>query len=315
MKQTRFALMGAAGYIAPRHFAAIAACNGELVAAIDPHDSVGILDRYFPAARFFTEVERFDRYLEKLRRTDKTPVDYVSICSPNYLHDAHARLAMRIKADAICEKPLVLNPWNLDQLAELEQEHGRRVYTVVQLRHHPQIQQLKTQLANESPAKRHEICLTYVTRRGYWYQTSWKGDASKSGGLAMNIGIHFFDLMIWLFGPVQRTIVHLADDNRMAGYLELERAKVKWFLSIDANDLPADVRQQNGFAYRSIMMDEKELDLSENFADLHAEVYREILAGRGFGIDDARPAIDLLYDIRQAPLANIDACAHPLIRS
>jgi len=310
-----FALIGVAGFIAPKHLKAIRDTGSRLVAAMDPHDSVGILDSFFPEARFFTEFERFDRFLEKQRRQrEAKPVEFLSICSPNYLHDAHVRLALRLQANAVCEKPLVINPWNLDQLGELEQEYGRRIYTVLQLRLHPTVRALKKAIHEESNGSRHEIFLTYITRRGAWYHHSWKGSEQQSGGLVMNIGIHFFDLLLWLFGPVQRSLLHQATPSRMAGYLELERARVRWFLSIDANDLPADVRKKGGYAHRSITVDGQELDLSAGFTDLHTEVYRDLLAGGGFGIQDARPAIELVYNLRYSREAPGNGFAHPLLR-
>ncbi len=313
-KSRKFALIGAAGFVARRHLQAIRDTDNELVAAVDLHDSVGILDSFFPDAHFFTEIERFDRFLEKRRRASaESAIDYVSVCSPNYLHDAHVRLAMRVGADAICEKPLVINPWNLDQLEDLEQDYGGRVHTVLQLRLHPQIQALKKAIEKESNRTRREVCLTYITRRGAWYHTSWKGTEEKSGGLAMNIGIHFFDLLIWLFGAVEQNAVHVADASRMAGSIELEGARVKWFLSIDADDLPAHVRQQGGHAFRSLTMDGDEIDLSAGFNDLHTQVYREILAGRGYGIEDARPSIDLVYSIRNAQITRCGNALHPLL--
>ena len=309
-----FAIIGTAGFVAPRHLRAIKETGNELVAAVDVHDAVGVLDGYFPEARFFTEIERFDRYLEKRRRRlNGGPVDYVSICSPNYLHDAHVRLALRVKAHAICEKPLVINPWNLDQLAELEAEHGRRVHTVLQLRLHPAVQALKRNLEAEANRSRREICLTYITRRGAWYHTSWKGTQEKSGGLAMNIGIHFFDLLLWLFGPVQRSFVHLAQPSQMAGYLDLQWATVRWFLSVSADDLPEHVRQAGGHAYRSLTVDGEEIDLSTNFTNLHTDLYRETLAGRGFGIADARPSVDLVYAIRNSREVNGGSVGHPML--
>lgn len=310
----RFALVGAAGFVAPRHLKAIRDAGGELVAAVDPHDAVGILDTYFPDAKFFTEVERFDRYLEKLRRgPDAAPVDYVSICSPNYLHDAHCRLALRIKADAICEKPLVINPWNLDQLIELEEEHARRIHTVLQLRLHPALLRMKEELDREPWGGRHQVTLTYVTRRGAWYDASWKGNDEKSGGVVMNIGIHFFDLLLWLFGGSSRSEVHLSSPRRSAGLLQLERATVRWFLSIDPSDLPATVREAGGYAHRSLTLDGSEIEFSEGFGDLHTAVYREIMAGRGFGISEARPAIELVHAIRHSREMSAAVKPHPFL--
>jgi UDP-N-acetyl-2-amino-2-deoxyglucuronate dehydrogenase len=306
-----FALVGAAGFVAERHLKAIREVGGSLAAAVDPRDSVGVIDRYFPEADFFTEIERFDRFLEKRRRGGAArPVDYISICSPNYLHDAHARLALRVGANAICEKPLVINPWNLDQLAELEREYERRVYTVLQLRLHPVVQRLRAEAA---VAGSHDIVLTYVTRRGKWYHQSWKGSEEKSGGLAMNIGIHFFDVLLWLYGPVRRYELHLADPSRMAGLLELRSATVRWFLSIDAGDLPQPVRDRGGFAHRAVTVDGRDLDLSDGFTDLHTEVYRDVLGGGGFGVEDSRPSIELVHGLRTARLTAVPDHGHPLV--
>ena len=306
-----FALIGAAGYIAPRHLQAISDNGGRLVAAVDPHDSVGVLDRYFPDARFFTEIERFDRHLERLRREKRdTRVDYLSVCSPNYLHDAHCRLGLRVHADVICEKPLTINPWNIDALVELEQEFGQRVYTVLQLRLVPVLRALREKLAKNPPSKRPSLVLSYVTRRGHWYETSWKGDPSKSGGIAMNIGVHFFDLLLWLFGRCERTEVHLSRPDKMAGFLELERADVSWFLSVDRNDLPAASIAAGKPAYRSLSMDGEEIEFSEGFTDLHTALYADILAGGGFGLADAKPSVELVYAIRGADVVK-PSVAHP----
>tara|TARA_R110002111_G_scaffold164386_3_gene230591 strand:- start:51298 stop:52263 length:966 start_codon:yes stop_codon:yes gene_type:complete len=311
-----FALIGAAGFVAPRHLKAIQDTGNRLIAAVDPHDSVGILDSYFPEARFFTEIERFDRFLEKRRHSDSAnSVDYVSICSPNYLHDAHTRLAFRVKAHAICEKPLVINPWNLQQLEELEQEHQRKVFTVLQLRLHPRLLELKRVLQQESPFQRKDICLSYVTRRGFWYHNSWKGSEEKSGGLVMNIGIHFFDILLWLFGQMERIHVHRSSKTKMAGCLELERARVRWLLSIDPDDVPEEIRNRGGYAYRSLTMDGEEIDLSHDFTDLHTEVYRDILSGGGFGIQDAASAIDLVYAIRNTVVTPEKGLQHPALNS
>lgn len=302
-----FALVGAAGFVAPRHMKAIADTGNRLVAAVDPHDSVGSIDRYFPEAAFFTEVERFDRHLEKLRRGDPAGrVHYVSICSPNYLHDAHVRLALRIGADAICEKPLVISPWNLDQLAALEQELGKRVYTVMQLRMLPELRELA------GSQQRADVELTYITARGCWYDVSWKGSAEKSGGLALNIGVHFFDLLIWLFGKPERSTVVLSRADKLAGTLELDRARVRWFLSVDRDDLPSDVRAQGKTALRTLTFDGRVVDLSAGFPDLHTRVYRDILDGGGYGIEDVRPSIALAHAIRNAPVES-PADAHPFV--
>ena len=309
-----FGLIGAAGYIAPKHLKAIHDTGNQLVAAVDPHDCVGQLDSFFPQARFFTEIERFDRYLEKCRRGDQQDrVQYVSVCSPNYLHDAHVRLALRVKADAICEKPLVISPWNLDALEDLEAEHGCRVYSVLQLRLLTSLLELRDRIQQETPRERADICLTYITRRGRWYDASWKGSPEKSGGVALNIGIHFFDLLHWLFGEVEQSTVHLHGPRRMAGLLQLERAKVRWFLSTDADDLPGEVVENGGYAYRSMTYDGQEIEFSNGFVDLHTRVYEEILAGRGTGIRDARPAIELAHSINNSVTETSLTDAHPLV--
>lgn len=306
-----FAITGVAGYVAPRHLKAIRDTGNRLVAATDPHDSVGIIDQYFGDVRYFREFERFDRHLEKLRRepTEKR-VHYLAVCSPNYLHDAHVRLALRIGADVICEKPLVINPWNLDALAELEQETGRRVSTVLQLRVHPSLLELKRRLDTE-PERRHSVCLTYVTARGPWYHYSWKGDSEKSGGLVTNIGIHFFDLLLWLFGCPRVTEVHAANKMRAAGFFDLERADVTWFLSVDHRDLPFDPEPGRRSTFRSITVDGEEVEFSGGFTDLHTTVYEETLAGRGFGIEDARPSIELVHRVRTTPVARREGTLHP----
>jgi UDP-N-acetyl-2-amino-2-deoxyglucuronate dehydrogenase len=309
-----FAMTGVAGFVAPRHLAAIQETGNRLIAAVDPHDAVGILDRYGFDVRFFTEIERFDRHLEKLRRGGGDGrVDYVSICSPNYLHDAHIRLALRVGAHVICEKPLVINPWNLDALEEVERETGGRVNTVLQLRLHPDLIALRDRLRTEKPSALHEVCLTYVTARGSWYDVSWKGSPERSGGVVTNIGIHFFDLLIWLFGEVRACEVHLHDRRRAAGYLELHRARVRWLLSTEARDLPAAARAGGRATFRSITVDGHEVEFSEGFADLHTRVYEETLAGRGCGIADSRPSIDLSHRIRQTAPALLPAHHHPLL--
>lgn len=301
---TNFALIGAAGFIAPRHMQAIHDTGHALVAAVDPHDCVGRLDSYFPETRFFTEIERFDRHLEKLRRGPESErVHYVSICTPNYLHDAHVRLALRVHAHAICEKPLVVNPWNLDALALLEEEYGRRVYGVLQLRLIDRLVALRDSVRAAPAGPKADVCLTYITRRGAWYDVSWKGDAAKSGGVAMNIGVHFFDLLLWVFGGVEHVAVHHRSPRQMAGTLEMERARVRWFLSVNGEDLPAAVRRQGKFAFRSMTIDGEEIEFSDGFTDLHTRAYTEILAGRGFGIAEARPAIELVHAINRADLS------------
>jgi UDP-N-acetyl-2-amino-2-deoxyglucuronate dehydrogenase len=314
--EKNFALTGVAGFVAERHLKAINATGNRLVAAVDPHDAVGILDRYSFNVRFFSEFERFDRHLEKLRRGPEADrVHYVSVCSPNYLHDSHIRLALRVGAHAICEKPLVVNPWNLDALQELEAETGCRVNTVLQLRLHPKLLALKAKLEQERPAEHHEVCLTYITARGRWYDVSWKGSVERSGGLVTNIGIHFFDLLIWLFGPVQHVIVHVAEPKCVAGYLELERARVHWFLSTDMADLPFTAQPGVKTTFRSMTVDGATVEFSDGFTDLHTRVYEEALAGRGFGIDDARPSIELTHRIRNTPVSETSDAAqmHPIL--
>jgi UDP-N-acetyl-2-amino-2-deoxyglucuronate dehydrogenase len=309
-----FALTGAGGYIAPRHLQAIKDTGNKLVACADPHDSVGILDRFFPEASYFVEFERFDRHLELLRRKGEDErVHYMSICSPNHLHDAHIRLALRLHADAICEKPLVLNPWNLDSLETLEEETSNRIYTILQLRVHPSLVQLRQTLLASPAHNKHNVCLTYITPRGPWYHYSWKGVKERSGGLATNIGIHFFDLLIWLFGSVQTNIVTLAESDRMAGYLEHQNANVFWFLSIRKEDLPQSSRQTQQTTFRSITIDDKEVEFTEGFTNLHTRVYEETLKGNGFGISDARPAIKLVYDIRNSNINQNSQYQHPYL--
>jgi UDP-N-acetyl-2-amino-2-deoxyglucuronate dehydrogenase len=306
----QFALIGAAGYVAPRHMRAIKTIGGNLEVAFDPNDSVGIIDSYFPDARFFVEFERFDRHVDKLRRCGEK-IDYVSICSPNYLHDAHCRFALRSDADAICEKPAVLNPWNIDGLAAIETGTGRRISTILQLRLHPAIQALKSKI-DSSPKNEFSVDLTYITSRGRWYHTSWKGDEAKSGGVATNIGVHFFDALIHIFGPPTMNIVHLHDRNRAAGFLVCGRASIRWFLSIDRADLP--VACTNGkTTYRSIAVDEEEVEFSDGFTDLHTRSYEEIVAGRGFGLDAVRPSIEIVSAFRTAPLEARRGERHPFV--
>jgi UDP-N-acetyl-2-amino-2-deoxyglucuronate dehydrogenase len=307
-ERKNFALIGAAGYIAPRHMKAIIDTDNRLVAALDKSDSVGILDNFSYNVAFFTEFERFDRHAEKLRRQgEASQLHYISICSPNYLHDAHIRFALRIGAHAICEKPLVLNPWNLDALAELEQESGRHIYNILQLRVHPALKALRERVIGGSRERRQQVELTYITSRGNWYFHSWKGDAQKSGGVVTNIGIHFFDMLMWVFGPAQSFEVHLSDYKRMAGYLELANADVRWFLSVANDDLPAPVRAAGKSTYRSVSVDGQEIEFSEGFVHLHTEVYRDILAGGGYGVDQARPSIELVHRLRQAQAVEISS--------
>ena len=292
-----FVLIGAAGYIAPRHMMAIKETGNNLIAAYDPYDGVGIIDSYFPKAHFFTEFERFDRHIEKLKR-EGTTIDYVSICSPNYLHDSHIRYGLRIGADVICEKPLVLNPWNVDALIDLEKDYDNKVNTVLQLRHHNAILDLKSKIDNGSKDKVYVIDLTYITSRGNWYYTSWKGDESKSGGIASNIGVHFFDMLQWIFGPMQDFTVNEKSHDTNAGTLVLERAKVNWYLSINAENLPESVKSKGIATYRTLSIEGEEIEFSKGFTDLHTVSYREILEGKGYGLADAKNAIEIVSQIR-----------------
>ena len=294
----KFALIGASGYIAPRHMKAIKETGNELIAALDPFDSVGIIDSYFPDADFFIEPERFDRHLDKLRKSGDRKVDFVSICSPNYLHDAHIRLALRNDAHAICEKPLLLNPWNLQGLEDIEKETGKKIFNILQLRHHPSIIEMKNKFAAESTNKIHDIELTYITSRGKWYHYSWKGDIKKSGGVVTNIGIHFFDMLSWIFGDMKNSSVHLLKENKASGLLQLEKANIRWFLSLDRNDLPKKGKENNQTTFRSIKIDEREIEFSGGFTDLHTVSYQEILDGRGYGIAEARNSIEIAHKIR-----------------
>jgi UDP-N-acetyl-2-amino-2-deoxyglucuronate dehydrogenase len=308
-----FGLIGAAGFVAPRHLKAIHDTGNTLAVALDPHDSVGILDSYFPEAQFFTSFERFERHIEKLRLAG-TPLDYMSVCSPNYLHDTHIRLGLHAGANVICEKPLVINPWNLDALEETEAQTGKRVNTVLQLRLLPTLVDIKARLDAEGQRER-DVVLTYITRRGQWYHTSWKGDPEKSGGLALNIGIHLFDLLYWLFGPVEQAEVHLARPDKMAGFLRLAGARVRWYLSVDSGDLPAGTLESGRFAYRTITLDGTEIEFSEGFGDLHTRVYEKAIAGEGFRIADARPSIEMVYNIRESDVTVPNENAHPILKS
>lgn len=321
MKQ--FALIGAAGYIAPRHMQAIQELGHNLSAALDKSDSVGIIDRYFPRADFFTEFERFDRHIEKLKRKDKG-ISYLSVCSPNYLHDAHIRFGLRHGADVICEKPIVLNPWNIDALEEIEKETGKNIYTILQLRLHPSVLALKATIENGPKDKIYDIDLSYLTSRGNWYYTSWKGDKHKSGGIATNIGIHFFDMLGWIFGKLKSNTVHLQEHDRAAGYLELENARIRWFLSINSSTLPKAIKEEGKTTYRSLTIEGKEFEFSGGFSDLHTHSYRSILGGKGFRISESRQAIEIVKDIRHQvpvglkgnyhPLAKLDLSKHPFSR-
>lgn len=309
-----FGIIGVAGYIAIRHLHAIKETGNNLLASLDKFDSVGRIDSYFPESDFFVEFERFDRHFDKLKRTG-TKIDYVSICSPNYLHDSHIRFALRHHADAICEKPIVLNPWNIDALQEIEKETGNKIYTVLQLRLHPRIIELKNRILNGPADKKHDIDLTYITSRGNWYYISWKGDVQKSGGVATNIGIHFFDMLSWIFGDIQNSVVHLSERNKAAGYLELKNARVRWLLSLDYNDIPDEVKKSGKRTYRSITVDGEDIEFSDGFTELHTDTYREILAGRGFGIEEARQSVNTVYNIRNAKPAELKGEFHPLLKS
>lgn len=301
-----FALIGASGYIAPRHMKAIRDTGNTLVAALDPYDGVGIMDSYFPECDFFTEPERFDRHLDKLRRMAKgrrpkpdIKVDYVSICSPNYLHDSHIRLALRNEAHAICEKPIVLNPWNIDALMQLEKEFGRKIYTILQLRLHPAIIALKKEIEAGPPNKIYDVNLTYITSRGKWYHRSWKGNTEKSGGIATNIGVHFFDMLTWIFGKAKENRVNLLQQEKASGYLELEKARVTWFLGIDYNDIPEAVKIAGKRTFRTLTINEREIEFSDGFTDLHTDSYRAILNGQGFTLNDARQSIQIVQEVRR----------------
>jgi UDP-N-acetyl-2-amino-2-deoxyglucuronate dehydrogenase len=308
----RFILIGAAGYIAPRHMKAIKETNNNLVAALDKNDSVGIIDSYFPDADFFTEFERFDRHIDKLRRKGKQ-VDFTSITSPNYLHDAHIRFGLRNGTDVICEKPLVLNPWNVDALVDIEKDFDKKVYNILQLRHHPSIIALKKKIENSPKDKIFDVDLTYLTSRGHWYFTSWKGDIEKSGGVATNIGIHFYDMLSWVFGEMKKNTVHVLDAGHAAGFLELERARVRWFLSVDRKYLPKEAIEKGQTTYRSITVEGEEIEFSGGFKDLHTVSYEEILKGNGFGLETARNSIQIVHDIRTAEIIGLKGDYHPLL--
>jgi UDP-N-acetyl-2-amino-2-deoxyglucuronate dehydrogenase len=311
--QKKFAIIGVGGYIAVRHLKAIKDTGNVLLATLDPNDSVGIIDSYFPDSHFFVEFERFDRHVDKLRRSG-VQIDYVSICSPNYLHDSHIRFALRSGASAICEKPLVLNPWNIDALSEIEKEYNKRINTILQLRLHPVLIELKKKIDLLPPGNTHDLDLTYITSRGNWYFNSWKGDIQKSGGIATNIGIHFFDMLSWIFGKVKSSTVHVLNLNKAGGYLELQNARIRWFLSLDHNDLPEHCKLNGKRTYRSIVMDKNEIEFSEGFTDLHTNSYQEILAGRGFGLADAKPSVNIVYQIRNATPVGLKGDYHELCR-
>jgi UDP-N-acetyl-2-amino-2-deoxyglucuronate dehydrogenase len=309
-----FGIIGVAGFIAIRHLHAIRETGNNLLASLDKFDSVGRIDSYFPESDFFVEFERFDRHFDKLKRTG-TKIDYVSICSPNYLHDSHIRFALRHHADAICEKPIVLNPWNIDALQEIEKETGNKIFTVLQLRLHPKIMELRKKIKNGPADKIYDIDMTYIASRGNWYNISWKGDLHKSGGVATNIGVHFFDMLTWIFGDTKQNIVHLSEPNKAAGYLELENARVRWFLSLDYNDIPSEVRKTGKRTFRTITVDGEEIEFSEGFTDLHTHTYMEILEGRGFGINEARKSVETVYTIRNSSPVGLQGNYHPILNS
>ncbi|MCQ2265118.1 MAG: Gfo/Idh/MocA family oxidoreductase [Bacteroidales bacterium] len=315
-----FALFGVGGYVAPRHLKAIKETGNQLIAAYDKNDSVGILDQFFPYTKFFTEYELFDRHCTKLKNTEQK-IDYLSICTPNYLHDSHIRYGMRLGADIICEKPLVLNPWNIDGLKAIEENTGHKINTILQLRLHPAIKALKKQIENGPKDKIYDIDLTYITSRGNWYYASWKGNEQKSGGVATNIGIHFYDMLTYIFGEVKQNVVHVKSHDRVAGFLELAKAKIRYFLSINSDHLPKEIREKEQMTYRSITIEGREIEFSNGFTDLHTESYKQILEGNGFGIEDSRSCISIVHDIRNAqavgligdfhPMAKYPLCVHP----
>lgn len=304
-----FILIGVGGYIAPRHLKAIKETGNNLLAAYDKSDSVGIIDSYFPKASFFTEYELFDRH-NNFVRSKGTAIDYLSVCSPNYLHDAHTRYGLRLGTDVICEKPVVLSPWNIDGLEEIEKETGHKAYTIFQLRLHPSVVALKREVEQGPADKVYDVDLSYITPRGYWYYASWKGNMQKSGGVATNIGVHFYDMLTWIFGPVQKSVVHVASHDRVAGYLELRQARVRYFLSINGEHLPEGVTG----SFRSITVDGKKFEFSNGFTDLHTRSYEEILAGRGFRISEARECIRTVYDIRNAQPVGLVGDYHPMAK-
>lgn len=309
-----FALIGAAGYIAPRHMKAIKETGNTILAALDTFDSVGVIDRYFPKADFFTEFERFDRHVSKLQFDKNISLDYVSICTPNYLHDAHIRFGLRQNADVICEKPLVLNPWNIDELQKMEQKTGKRVWNILQLRVHPSIIALKEKIEKGPKDKVYDVDLTYLTSRGNWYYSSWKGDIDKSGGIATNIGVHFFDMLSWIFGDLKQNIVHVNSHDCAAGYLEFNQARVRWFLSINADTLPEEIKAKGQTTYRSITIEGQELEFSDGFTDLHTTSYQEIISGNGYGLDAPRQAIEIVHNIRHANAIGAKGDYHPFAK-
>ena len=309
----KFTLLGAGGYIAPRHMKAIKDVGGDLVAAMDLNDSVGILDSHFPEAQFFTQFEQFDAFVDAEKRAGR-PIDYVSIASPNFLHNPHMRFALRAGADAICEKPLVLHPGDIDELLSLERDTGQKINTILQLRLHPAIIALRERVAAMPVDQKADVDLTYITSRGNWYLKSWKGAESQSGGIATNIGVHFFDMLHFVYGALQENIVHLNTPQKAAGYLEYERARVRWFLSVDVNDVPAAERAKGKRTFRAVLADGEELEFSDGFTELHTHIYQEVLAGRGFGVEENRVAIETVAHIRNASVSALGE-KHPFIRT
>ena len=308
-----FALIGASGFVASRHMRAIYDTESELVAAYDPNDSVGIIDNFFPKADFFVEFERFDRHLDKLRRED-TKVNFLSVCSPNYLHDSHIRFGLRSQADVICEKPIVLNPWNIDALLDIERESGKSIFSILQLRLHPAIISLKNKIENGPKGKVYDVDLSYLTSRGNWYYTSWKGDVNKSGGIATNIGVHFFDMLSWIFGDLKRNDVHVLAHDRAAGYLEFQQARVRWFLSVNNSAIPEEIKKTGTRTFRSITIEGEELEFSNGFTDLHTESYKKILEGNGFGIAETKQSIEIVHDIRHKSPLGLKGEYHPFAK-
>ena len=308
-----FGLIGVAGYIAERHLKAIKDTGNRLVASLDKFDCVGKIDSYFPDSDFFTEYERFDRHIDKLKRLG-TKIDFVSICTPNYLHDSHIRFALRHGADAICEKPVVLNPWNIDALQEIERETGRKVNNILQLRLHPSIIELKKKIDEGPKDKIYDVDLSYITSRGKWYFISWKGDIHKSGGVATNIGVHFFDMLTWIFGDVMENIVNISTPSKAAGYLKLKNANVRWFLSVDFNDIPKEIKDKGQRTFRSITVEGNEIEFSGGFTDLHSLSYQQILKGNGFGLEETKKSIQTVYTIRNSNPIGIKGEYHPFCK-
>jgi UDP-N-acetyl-2-amino-2-deoxyglucuronate dehydrogenase len=314
-KTYNFGLTGAAGYIAPRHLKAIKETGNTLLAALDPNDSVGIMDSYFPDADFFTEPERFDRHLDKLRRVGKEKkIDYLAVCTPNYLHDAHIRMALRNDAHAICEKPIVLNPWNIDALQEIEKESGKNIFTILQLRLHPAIIDLKKRIESGPKDKVYDVDLTYITSRGRWYFQSWKGYSEKSGGVATNIGVHFFDMLSWVFGKPKENLLHAQTPEMACGFLYLENARIRWFLSVNSNHIPSEVLATGKRTFRSLTIENEEFEFSDGFTDLHTRSYEEILKGNGFSLEHARQSIELVHELRHATPIGVNSYVHPFLR-